>query len=106
MSRPKLKVLFEGKLTESKRNVRIVRAACGYGARRERLQTLWASTTLRWAGWPAGMIHETRPDPASRDHVVPMLIPKEGVRYQEQYSERFVEIRRETVNFIKTVIAR
>jgi hypothetical protein len=41
-----------------------------------------------------------------RDHVVPMLIPKEGVRYQEQYSERFVEIRRETVNFIKTAIAR
>jgi hypothetical protein len=34
------------------------------------------------------------------------LIPKEGVRYQEQYSERFVEIRRETVNFLKTVIAR
>jgi iron(III) transport system substrate-binding protein len=41
-----------------------------------------------------------------RDHVNPMLIPKEGVRYQEQYSERFVEIRRETVNFLKTVIAR
>jgi hypothetical protein len=38
--------------------------------------------------------------------IVPMLIPKEGVRYQEQYSERFVEIRRETVNFLKTVIAR
>jgi hypothetical protein len=35
-----------------------------------------------------------------------MLVPKEGVRYQEQYSERFVEIRRETVNFIRTVIAR
>ena len=31
--------------------------------------------------------------------VAPILIPKEGVRYQEQYSERFVEIRRETVNF-------
>jgi hypothetical protein len=35
-----------------------------------------------------------------------MLVPKEGVRYQEQYSERFVEIRREPVNFIRTVIAR
>jgi ABC-type Fe3+ transport system substrate-binding protein len=40
------------------------------------------------------------------DHVAPILIPKEGVRYQEQYSERYVEIRRETVNFMKTVIAR
>jgi hypothetical protein len=34
------------------------------------------------------------------------LIPKEAVRYQEQYSERFVEIRRKTVNFLKTVITR
>ena len=59
-------------------------------------QTAWSKAS----GFPS-----LRQD-VPRDHVVPMLIPKEGVRYQEQYSERFVEIRRETVNFLKTVIAR
>lgn len=59
-------------------------------------QTAWSKAS----GFPS-----LRQD-VPRDHVVPMLIPKEGVRYQEQYSERFVEIRRETVNFIKTVINR
>jgi len=34
------------------------------------------------------------------------LAPREGMHCQEQYSERFVEVRRERVNFLKTVIAR
>jgi ABC-type Fe3+ transport system substrate-binding protein len=59
-------------------------------------QTTWSKAS----GFPS-----LRQD-VPRDHVVPMLIPKEGVRYQEQYSERFVEIRRETVNFLRTIIAR
>ena len=42
-------------------------------------QTAWSKAS----GFPS-----LRQD-VPRDHVVPMLIPKEGVRYQEEYSERF-----------------
>jgi iron(III) transport system substrate-binding protein len=59
-------------------------------------QTAWSKAS----GFPS-----LRQD-VPRDHVKPILIPKDGVRYQDQYSERFVEIRRETVNFLKTVVPR
>jgi iron(III) transport system substrate-binding protein len=59
-------------------------------------QTTWSKAS----GFPS-----LRQD-VPRDHVSPMLIPKDGVRYQEQFSERFVEIRRETVNFLRTIVPR
>jgi iron(III) transport system substrate-binding protein len=59
-------------------------------------QTAWSKAS----GFPS-----LRQD-AARNHVMPILIPKEGVRYQEQYSERFVGIRRETVSFLRTIIPR
>lgn len=59
-------------------------------------QTAWSKAS----GFPS-----LRQD-VPREHVAPMLIPKEGVRYHEQYSERFVEIRRETVRLLKTAIVR
>jgi iron(III) transport system substrate-binding protein len=59
-------------------------------------QTAWSKAS----GFPS-----LRQD-VPRNHAIPILIPKEGVRYQEQYSERFVGIRRETVSFLRTIIPR
>jgi ABC-type Fe3+ transport system substrate-binding protein len=38
-----------------------------------------------------------------RDHVLPILIPKEGVKYQENYTERYVRVREEVMSFLKGI---
>ena len=41
-----------------------------------------------------------------RDHIPEILLPQEGVSYQETYREKYVLMRREIVDFINTVLQR
>ena len=41
-----------------------------------------------------------------RDHIPEILLPQEGVSYQETYREKYVLMRREIVDYINTVVAR
>lgn len=41
-----------------------------------------------------------------RDHIPDLLVPKEGVQYQENFAERYVKMRSEIVGFLKTVLPR
>src|SRR5437588_13125283 len=41
-----------------------------------------------------------------RDHIPEILLPQEGVSYQETYSEKYVLMRREIADFINTVLQR
>ena len=41
-----------------------------------------------------------------RDHIPEILLPQEGVSYQETYREKYVLMRREIVDFINSVLQR
>jgi hypothetical protein len=41
-----------------------------------------------------------------RDHIPEILLPQEGVSYQETYREKYVLMRREIVDFINTALQR
>jgi len=41
-----------------------------------------------------------------KDHVPEILLPQEGVSYQETYRERYVLMRREIADFINTALQR
>ncbi len=42
----------------------------------------------------------------TRDHIPEVLVPKEGVKYQENGLEKYVVMRKEVVDFLNTIIAR
>ena len=41
-----------------------------------------------------------------RDHIPEILLPQEGISYQETYREKYVLMRREIADFINTVLQR
>jgi ABC-type Fe3+ transport system substrate-binding protein len=42
----------------------------------------------------------------SKDHIPDVLVPDEGVKYQETHLEKYVKLRKEIVDFLNTVIRR
>ncbi len=42
----------------------------------------------------------------TKDHIPEVLVPKEGVKYQENGTEKYVTMRKEVVDFLNTVIGR
>ncbi|HLH22950.1 MAG TPA: extracellular solute-binding protein [Chloroflexota bacterium] len=56
---------------------------------------------LAWSK-AAGYASQRRDVPT--DHVNPLFIPKDGITYQQNYSEQFVRMRDEILDFLKTVM--
>jgi len=54
-------------------------------------------------------IHLCKPDPklpSPKDHIPEVLVPDQGVNYQETHLENYVILRQEIVEFLNTVIRR